>query len=95
MSENKQIQNGFNKGYMLMKYGPNLAQKLEKGLANDQSPFSIGLKAGIREASMEKTMFKSKAKAKARNYDVLKTKRNAIPKDKIKAKDIDLDKDRL
>ncbi len=52
MTEDKQIhqediKKGFNKGYMLMKYGSTLAKKLEKGLAKDESPFSIGLKAGV------------------------------------------------
>ncbi len=92
MTEEKQIKKGFNKGYLLMKYGSDLAKKLEKGLAKDESPFSIGLKAGIKVAEQEKAL--SKIKSKKHNYDILKTKRSVLSKDKSKDRNKDLDKDK-
>ena len=79
-----------------MKYGSELAKKLEKGLTKDNSPFSIGLKSGIKEAQKEIAL--TKIKSKSRNYDVLKTQQSlrskSVHKDLEKDRDMDMDMDK-
>ncbi len=83
MEEAKKIQEGFNKGYLLKKHNPSLSLILERGLKENQDPYSKGLLAGIKEYDSEKTPSKHK------NFDISRIRRPNISK----SKDKDMDKD--
>lgn len=54
MTEEQQIQKGFNHGYQLQKHQPMLAKTIMEGFADKQSPYAVGFRAGSNEWSQEK-----------------------------------------
>lgn len=82
MDDKQAIKEGFNKGYLIKKHRPTLAQALEKGMVEKDTPFGLGLLAGMKEADLEKTLSKAKGR-KTRSWQITKP---------FKGKDKDLDK---
>ena len=59
MNNDDQILNGFNDGYIVQKYEPELAGKLIADLNNTDEPYAQGFVAGAKEYQMEKELDKS------------------------------------
>ena len=53
MKDIELIKKGFNAGYLLQKHDPELADKLLRGLRNQDIPYAQGYKAGIKEYRRE------------------------------------------
>lgn len=81
MSEKEKIQAGFNKGYLIAKYKPSLAQLLAKGILNTEAPYSIGLSAGIKEANDELSKLKHKNFDFSKSYKKRKRNKKDINKE--------------
>lgn len=64
MTDEQLIQKGFNHGYQLQKHQPELAEQIQSGLSDKQSPYSQGFQAGlqehVREKAQEKTAYNPK-----------------------------------
>lgn len=58
MTEEQQIQKGFNHGYQLQKHEPELAQTLQQGFSKQDSPYAQGFVAGGQERVKEQTQEK-------------------------------------
>ena len=54
MDEGKEIQEGFNAGYILEQYRPQLTKAIIDGVKEGNSPFLEGFKAGSREYAKER-----------------------------------------
>ena len=52
MDEEKQFQNGFNRGYLLAKHEPNIASQIT-ARPNDHNPFFQGLVGGKEQYELE------------------------------------------
>ena len=60
MEKNEQLMTqGFNAGYLLQKFEPELAQTLLANLAGVEEPYAQGMVAGAKEFELEKEMDKS------------------------------------
>lgn len=64
MNEEKQINKGFNAGYMLAKHRPELAEQMQKGFVDKENPYALGFIAGTKEYVRELS------KSRNKNYDV-------------------------
>ena len=82
MSEERDIQKGFNQGYILQKYSPKLAEKLYASFKDQDSHYKIGFVKGCLEIQKEKL------KTRELNYSISK---DQLPKvrDKDKNKTIE------
>ena len=95
MTEEQQIQKGFNHGYEIQKANPELAQQLQKGLIDQDTPYAKSFAAGrqqlVKEQSADKAKTMSdyakriKQQYKQKGY----TKDNSKSKDQSKGKGID------
>ena len=54
MDEGKEIQEGFNAGYILEQYRPQLTKAIIDGVKEGNSPFLEGFKAGSKEYTKER-----------------------------------------
>lgn len=63
---------GFNAGYLLEKYDPELSKKIFKGLEGKDIPYVQGYVAGVKEYTLERTLerFRSKSKDKDKDFDI-------------------------
>ncbi|MEO1261732.1 MAG: hypothetical protein AAFZ15_23210 [Bacteroidota bacterium] len=83
MTEEQQIQKGFNAGYLIAKHRPDLAEKMQNGFVDKGIPYALGFIAGTKEHKKEVS------KIHTRNYTP-----NHLPKssnDPKKEKDRDRD----
>ena len=69
MNDLEMTKKGFNAGYLLEKYDPDLARKLLKDLKDKDIPYAVGYKAGVKEMARERIMEQYKSNAKAQNRD--------------------------
>lgn len=53
MTEEEQIQKGFNHGYQLQKHQPELAKTLQEGFQDKKAPYALGFIAGSQEYVLE------------------------------------------
>jgi len=81
MKEEKEIQDGFNAGYLIAKHLPDLSGKLQKGLASKEDDFAKGFMAGAKEFTGEAS------KPRTRNYDVRHLAKDPKSPEKGKNKD--------
>jgi len=51
--QHKEIQKGFNTGYLLEKLNPQLAEKLRAGMSDKSSPFILGMLKGAEQYKNE------------------------------------------
>ncbi len=51
--QHKEIQKGFNAGYLMEKHNPALAQKLREGLTSKDNPYAMGFIKGSQEYAQE------------------------------------------
>ena len=86
MSEEKEIQEGFNAGYLIAKYRPELMVQLEDSLKVVKSPFVVGFNKGGEQAMSERRIDRSKGILKLKEFS-----KDKIPKP-IKDKGKDMDK---
>ena len=84
MSKDKIVQ-GFNNGYILQKYHPELANKIHDGFKEKSHDYAIGFREGAKHYNQEII------KAKSKNYDL--EKRSLSKSKKVKEKGKDLDRD--
>ena len=82
MTEEQYIQKGFNHGYQLQKHQPELAQQLQQGFADKNTPYAQGFTAGSQEYSKEKAQENTPYRPTI--------SRNRSPKSKDKGKGFDL-----
>ena len=54
MNEAKEIQEGFNAGYILEQYRPQLTKAIIEGIKEGNAPFLEGFKAGSQEYAKER-----------------------------------------
>ena len=59
MTDLELIKKGFNAGYLLEKYDPELAKKIFSSLKDQDIPYAKGYIAGSKEFQIEKTLEKS------------------------------------
>jgi hypothetical protein len=88
MSEEKDLVEGFNAGYIIEKHRPELAKQLLNAVDGVELPFVEGFVAGSQEYAKERTQMKTISKL--RNLS-----KGRIPKptkDKDKDKGIDMDR---
>jgi len=85
MKEEKEIQNGFNAGYLIAKHLPDLSEKLQMGLVNKEDDFAKGFIAGAKQLTTEIS------KTRTRNYDTRHLAKSQKLSDKDKSKDKDRD----
>lgn len=78
----KEIQRGFNSGYVLRTQAPDLAERFAQVLRDREDGYAVGFVAGIKER--EKELFKARSK----NYKIGKTSINQKPRTKDKDKDM-------
>ena len=62
MTEEQQIQKGFNAGYLIAKHKPELAEIMQHGFVDKENPYALGFIAGAKEHEKEMS------KARTRNY---------------------------
>ena len=78
----KDIQKGFNSGYILRTQAPDLAQRFAQVLRDREDGYAVGFVAGIKER--EKELFKTRGK----NYDIGKTSLNQKSRTRDRDKDM-------
>ncbi|WP_367389099.1 hypothetical protein [Lewinella sp. LCG006] len=59
MEKDQHMLDGFNDGYTIQKYEPELAQQMLTSLANTDAPYSKGFHAGAKEYQMEAELDKT------------------------------------
>ena len=64
MDEGKEIQEGFNAGYILEQYRPQLTKAIIDGVKEGNSPYLEGFKAGSKEYTKERGKSKFLGKLK-------------------------------
>jgi len=47
--QHKEIQKGFNAGYLMEKLNPELARKLRDGITDDENPYLLGFSKGAEQ----------------------------------------------
>lgn len=67
MTDLELIKKGFNAGYLLEKYDPELAKKILNSLQDKDIPYAQGYQAGVKEYARE--LFKEKMKERDRTED--------------------------
>lgn len=88
MSEEKDLVEGFNAGYIIEKHRPELAKQLLSAVDGVELPFVEGFVAGSQEYAKERTRMKTISKLRD-------SSRGRLPrptKDKDKDKGIDMDR---
>jgi len=85
--EQQQIKKGFNRGYLLAKYRPELTERILKGMQHKNDPYYIGLSAGVKEYQSEKSRHKTITRKP--NY---KIHPKSVQPSKSKPKDISKDR---
>lgn len=68
MANQDEIAEGFNAGYTLEKYRPELTQQLLKATQGVDLPFFEGFQAGSKEMERERAFSKSKGIAKLKEF---------------------------
>jgi predicted MPP superfamily phosphohydrolase len=76
MTEEQQLQKGFNTGYLLEKHDPKLSAEMRKTLQDVKTPYAVGFLQGIKEYTVER----------------LKTRHKRISRDKDRNQDRDMDR---
>ena len=84
MTENSRLKKGFNNGYLLQKYYPELADKISKSFNEKDDLYQSGFKSGVTQYKKEKI------KTLDLNYNIDKS----TVRNKSKEKNKDLDKDK-
>lgn len=51
--QHKEIQKGFNAGYLMEKLNPELAQKLREGITDGENPYLLGFSKGAEQYNQE------------------------------------------
>jgi hypothetical protein len=87
MDNSKEIQKGFNSGYLLAKHKPELSKKLLNGLQKTDNPYVLGLIEGSREVKKERDL----ELKKERPYPVTKLKKQSQNDKSSKEKGLDMD----
>ena len=72
MNDLELIKKGFNAGYLLQKYDPELARKLLKDLKDKDIPYAQGYKAGVKEYAREliKEQYKNQSMDRRQKRDM-------------------------
>lgn len=60
MEKDQHMLNGFNDGYTIQKYEPEIAKQMLASLADTDAPYSKGFHAGAKEYQMEVDLDKAK-----------------------------------
>lgn len=63
-NDEKELLEGFNAGYLIEKYRPELSQKLVNGLDGVEVPFIEGFVAGSKEFVQERELIRSISKSR-------------------------------
>lgn len=82
MSEEKEIQEGFNAGYLIGKYRPELMEQLENSLKEVKSSFIEGFTKGSEQAMGERQINRSKGVSKLRHFSKSKIPKPTKKKEK-------------
>lgn len=64
MDNSQKTQKGFNDGYLLSKYKPDLYAQLQNGLLNNQDPYVEGLLKGAKQLEIERSQSNEKKSVK-------------------------------
>ncbi len=67
MTEEQQLQKGFNAGYQLEKHDAKLSQTIQEGFADKNHPYAKGFVAGSQEFSNERSKTNNSALSKYMN----------------------------
>ena len=85
MSE-KELIKGFNDGYLMQKYQPDLASSLKSGFTVQDDPYVQGFNAGIEQLSVDKEQHKAsffeKMSHNAQSIDLENEKDQSLEQDK-------------
>ena len=63
------IKKGFNAGYLLQKFDPDLARKLLQDLKDKDIPYAQGYRAGVKEYERERLTRKMESVRKGKDMD--------------------------
>lgn len=91
MDAEKELLDGYNAGYLIEKYRPELAKQLIAGLSGVDMPYIEGFVAGSRESTVEKVQNRTKALQKLK--DIARDMLPKYPKGRDKG-DIEMDIER-
>jgi hypothetical protein len=89
MTEEQEIQEGFNAGYLIGKYRPELMQQLSGSLEEAKSPFVEGFAKGGEQAKGERLIDRSKGISKLRQFSKGKIPKPTKQKGKDKGKGLE------